>query len=84
MVATKVCTLLLLKDRVALVRFCSVTGCCRINRAVPVKPFPVPLEDGSTGVVLCFSETGRIRFWRVRLQMPNSVSLFALPEFGGG
>ena len=29
------------------------------------------------------SETGRIRFWRVRLQTPNSVSCLALTEFRG-
>ena len=32
----------------------------------------------------CFSETGRIRFRRVRFQTPNSVSFFVLTEFWGG
>ena len=31
-----------------------------------------------------FSETGRIRFWRLRFQTPSSMSFFALAKFQGG
>ena len=38
---------------------------------------------GNSAGADCNSETGRIRFRRVRFQRPNSVSFSALTEFGG-
>ena len=38
---------------------------------------------GCCDVFPCFSETGRIRFQRVRFQTPNSVSFLGLTEFRG-